>query len=163
MSSRAQGPAQKISGTAQRIAIASDHRGVALKKGLAAFLRARGYTVKDYGPMRETSCDYPLFAEKVARAIQKKICARGVLICNSGIGMSMAANKFKGIRAALCKDMRTARFSRLHNDANVLVLAAASTSREKAKRILAAWLAAPFEGGRHARRVGQMEKIENNR
>ncbi len=160
MLSYAQRVSAQAGGKIKRIAIASDHRGVALKKELVRFLKNHNYRVKDFGPSSDVSCDYPLFGAKVASAVSRGDYQRGVLICNSGIGMSMVSNKFRRVRAALCKDMKIAKFSRLHNDANVLVLAAASTPVAKAKKILGVWLATGFEGGRHARRVEQIHVLE---
>ena len=143
-----------------KIAIGADHGGFILKEKLVKFLESKGHVVADMGTHSEDSCDYPVFAEKVARAISDKEFNMGVLICKSGIGMSMAANKIQGVRAALCLDVKTAQSSREHNDANVLCLAAAKTSSTLAQKILNAWLSADFAGGRHARRVKQMGRLK---
>jgi len=136
-----------------KIAIASDHRGYSLKQILIAYLKQKGNKVFDLGPDTEQSCDYPKFAFLVSDAVSKKKAERGILICNSGLGMTMAANKKKGIRAANCFNLSTARFSREHNDANILVLSAAFTSKQLAKRIVSIWLKTKFSGGRHLKRI----------
>jgi len=141
-----------------KIIIGSDHRGFGLKQELIAFLKKRGYHVTDAGTNSAESCDYPVFAGKVARAVAAKKFGRGILICNSGIGMAMAAGTVKGIRAANCFNLATARFSREHNDANVLVLAAGFVSAAAAKRITAIWLKTEFAGGRHLRRIKMFSK-----
>lgn len=135
------------------IAIGSDHRGFALKKILTEYLKKKGHTVEDMGTHAEDSCDYPEFALKVAHAVAKKQCDRGILICNSGIGMAMAASTVKGVRAANCFNLSMARFSREHNDANVLVLGAAFVSVPLAKRMTGVWLRTVFAAGRHLRRI----------
>jgi len=143
-----------------RIAIGADHGGFKLKKKLIEFLKAKGHVVADLGTHSEKSCDYPSFGYKVAKAVSNGEFSRGILICKSGLGMSMVANKAPGIRAAVCRDIKSAVSSRKHNNANVLTLGAAFTTEKLAKRILSAWLAAEFEGGRHARRVRQIRNIE---
>lgn len=153
-------------GNTMKIAIGADHGGFLLKQKLIKFLEAKGHTVADMGTHTEDSCDYPIFAEKVARAVAAAEFDRGVLICKSGIGMSMAANKIKGIRAALCRDTRDAKTSRQHNDANVLCLSANRTNFSAARNILNTWLNTEFEAGRpaspsgrHKRRIDQMERL----
>ncbi|MFH1459905.1 MAG: ribose 5-phosphate isomerase B [Candidatus Omnitrophota bacterium] len=141
-----------------KIAIGSDHRGVKLKANLINYLKKYGHKVMDMGPSCEVSCDYPEFAFKVAQAVVKKNAERGILICNSGLGMTMAASTVKGIRAANCLNVSMARFSREHNDANVLVLAAGFVKTLQAKRILGVWLKTKFAAGRHARRVKMFNK-----
>ena len=136
-----------------KIIMGSDHRGFRLKQALIAFLTKKGYQVTDAGTHSEESCDYPVFAGQVAQAVAAKKFERGILICNSGIGMAMAAGTVKGIRAANCFNLATARFSREHNDANVLVLAAGFVSMAMAKRITTLWLKTEFAGGRHLRRI----------
>ncbi|MBU0759643.1 MAG: ribose 5-phosphate isomerase B [Candidatus Omnitrophica bacterium] len=143
-----------------RIAIGADHGGFELKEVLVRFLREKGHAVKDFGAFSNQSCDYPLIGYEVARAVAKKGFPRGIVICKTGIGMSMVANKVRGIRAALCDRVDIARSSRLHNDANILVLAATIVNAPKAKRIVAAWLSSPSLGGRHKRRVNQIKEIE---
>lgn len=143
-----------------RIAIGADHGGFKLKEPLARFLRAKGHTVKDVGAFSEEACDYPAIGYKVAKLVAAKSCQKGVLICKTGIGMSMVANKVKGARAALCDREDIARSSKEHNDSNIIVFAANIVTPGKAKKILEAWLAARHLGGRHARRARQIKEIE---
>jgi ribose 5-phosphate isomerase B len=145
------------------IALGADHAGFALKEDVRAWLIERGHRVIDFGTHSTDSVDYPDFAVVVGRAVQDGVAAQGVLVCGSGIGMAIAANKLAGIRAAVAADEETARLSRQHNDANVLALGARATAREQARRILEVWLATAFEGGRHARRVGKLTAIERAR
>jgi ribose 5-phosphate isomerase B len=140
------------------IAIGNDHRGFKLKQALVAHLKKNGHTVEDFGGFSEESCNYPEFAIKVAKSVAKKKNEKGILICNSGIGMAMAASTVKGIRAANCFNLATARFSREHNDANVLVLAAGYLTIPMAKKILNIWLKTDFAGGRHLQRVKMFSK-----
>ncbi|MBU3911298.1 MAG: ribose 5-phosphate isomerase B [Candidatus Omnitrophica bacterium] len=143
-----------------RIAIGADHGGFELKEAIVKFLKKKGHAVKDFGAFSNQSCDYPIIGYKVAKVVAKKGFPRGIVICKTGIGMSMAANKVKGIRAALCSSVDIARSSRLHNDANVLVFAANIVNASKAKKIAAVWLSTPSLGGRHRRRVNQIKKID---
>lgn len=136
-----------------KIAIGSDHRGIDLKKSLILYLKKNGHEVEDCGAYTEESCDYPDIALKVARAVAKKKADRGILICGSGLGMTMAASTVKGIRAANCLNLSLARFSREHNDANVLVIGAMYVGVNLAKRIAGKWLRTSFDGGRHLRRI----------
>ena len=142
------------------VAIGSDHGGFALKAVLRRHLERAGHTVADLGTHSPEPCDYPLIGYRVAQAVAAGRFERGVLICKSGIGISMAANKVPGVRAALCEDVAAARLSRQHNDANVLVLGAQRISQARAQAIVTAWFAAPFDGGRHLRRVRQIGAIE---
>ncbi len=137
--------------------IATDHAGLELKNYTVELLKDKGHEVIDLGPYTKDRVDYPDFAVKVAKAIQEEPEADGILICGSGIGMSMTANRFKGIRAALCHDAYTATMARAHNDANVLCYGERVVGRGVAESILDAWIAGAFEGGRHA---GRVEKIE---
>ncbi|MFA5388555.1 MAG: ribose 5-phosphate isomerase B [Candidatus Omnitrophota bacterium] len=146
-----------------RIAIGADHGGFKLKESLVKYLKSKGHIVKDAGTFSEEGCDYPLIGYEVARLVAKGSYRRGVLICKTGIGMSMVANKVKGVRAALCDRQDIARSSKEHNDSNVLVLAANIVTPRKAKMILETWLAARCLGGRHARRVRQIKQIEGFR
>ena len=141
------------------VIIGSDHRGLAMKAALKEFVQGLGLTVEDAGPFTDGSADYPEFAAKVARAVSSGACDRGMLICGSGIGMSMTANKFRGIRAALCHDGQTAKMCRLHNDANVLVMGE-SVGMELACQMARIWLETPFEGGRHQQRLDMIAAIE---
>ncbi len=135
----------------------SDHAGLALKKKLLEQLAALGHTTEDLGTHAETSCDYPDFAHAVARRVTAEPGTIGLLTCGSGIGMSIAANRHPGIRAALCHDPLEARLCREHNDANVLVLGGRLIGEEMAAEILRVFLATPFSGGRHAGRVRKIE------
>ena len=139
------------------LALGADHGGFDLKEELKAHLAERGLEVVDYGPSSDDSCDYPDFARGVARAVASGECGFGILVCKTGVGMSMAANKVAGARAALVGNEAAATLARQHNDANVLCLAGLNTSADAAKKIVNAFLEAKFEGGRHGRRVGKME------
>ena len=144
------------------VALGADHAGWELKEALKAWLMDGGYQVLDFGTHGPDSVDYPDYALQVAEAVAVGKVERGVLVCGTGIGMTIAANKVSGIRAALCGDVFTARMSREHNDANVLALAGRLTGRETGLEILRAWLDTQFAGGRHARRVdkiGEMERV----
>lgn len=143
-----------------KIAIGSDHGGFQLKEKIAGFLRKKGYKVLDFGTDSLESCDYPLIACEVAKSVAKKKADKGILVCKTGIGNSIVANKVKGIRAALCYNIKAAELSRRHNNSNVLVLGALFTDIAKAKDIMGVWLKTKFEGGRHTRRVKQIERIE---
>jgi len=140
----------------ETVAIAADHGGFDLKSVLVPELRALGNEVLDLGTMSGDAVDYPDFAEAVARAIREGRAARGVLVCGTGIGMSIAANRHREIRAALCHDALTARLARQHNDANVLVLGGRLLGPELAKDCLRVFLTTSFDGGRHARRVAKL-------
>lgn len=146
---------------ADTIAVGADHRGYALKEQLKACLAARGIAVWDAGPESDEPVDYPVYAARVAGAVSEGRCGRGILICGSGIGMSVAANKFGGVRAALCHDLDSARMSRKHNNSNVLVLSAALPAAT-ARDMLAAWIDTPFEGGRHQKRLDLIAAIERD-
>jgi ribose 5-phosphate isomerase B len=143
-------------GSSETIALAADHGGFELKALLAQHLRAKGYEVLDLGTHSLDAVDYPDIAETIVDAIRSGRAVRGVLMCGTGIGASIAANRAPEIRAALCHDVTTARLSRQHNDANVLVLGGRTTGPETAKDCLDVFLATAFEGGRHARRVGKL-------
>ncbi|HEY8496970.1 MAG TPA: ribose 5-phosphate isomerase B [Limnochordales bacterium] len=143
-----------------RIAIGSDHAGFDLKQELMAHLKAAGHTVVDMGTTSRESCDYPDYARLVAEAVAAERCDRGILICGTGIGMSIAANKVPGVRAALCAEPYSARMAREHNDANVLCLGARVTGSGLALEIADAFLAGEFAGGRHARRVDKIRELE---
>ncbi|WP_158047286.1 ribose 5-phosphate isomerase B [Skermanella pratensis] len=140
----------------QKLAIASDHAGFDFKASLKDSLAGQGYEMVDLGAHSTDSVDYPDIAAALAAAIRDGTAERGILICGTGIGISIAANRHAGIRAALCHDTTGARLSRQHNDANVLVMGARVTGIEVAKDCVATFLATPFEGGRHSRRVDKM-------
>ena len=142
-----------------KIAIGSDHRGFETKKMLIRLLESLGNEPKDMGPFSDVPTDYPEFASKVASAVKNNFCDRGVLICGSGIGMSIVANKFKGVRATLCHDLHTAEMCRRHNDSNILVLGESSDA-ELCFNMLKVWLSTPFEGGRHQDRLDLINEIE---
>ena len=142
-----------------RIVIGSDHAGFSLKEEVKTYLAQAGYPVADAGTNSEESVDYPDYGAAVARGVSAGDFDRGILVCGSGVGMSIVANKFPGVRAALCLDEETARMSRLHNDANVLVLAGRRTDHETAKAIVRLWLNTEFEGGRHKIRVDKIGDI----
>lgn len=143
-----------------RLAIGSDFVGYALKEGLKSFLAQRGIEVVDYGTDSEEPCDYPIFARRVAEAVARGECDRGILVCGTGIGMSIAANKVRGVRCALCHDIFTARLARQHNDANILALGARVVSLPHAEQIVAAWLDEEYEGGRHDPRLQMIAEME---
>ncbi len=143
------------------IALGSDHAGYSLKEKIKEFLLSKGYRVLDFGTQSTESTDYPLFAKEVCLSIQRGEAQRGILICGTGIGMAITANKFKGIRAALCLNEYMARMSRKHNDANVLCLGDRVIGDDLALSIVEAWLSTDFEGGRHERRIRLIKEIED--
>lgn len=142
------------------IAIGADHAGFEQKERVKRILEARGHQVLDMGTDSTESTDYPAYAFKVAEAVRDGAAERGVLACDSGNGIAIAANKVEGIRAAIAINRWQAEMARRHNDANVLVLASAVTPKDQEEAILDAWLNAPFDGGRHARRVAQIGEYE---
>jgi RpiB/LacA/LacB family sugar-phosphate isomerase len=139
-----------------KLAIGSDHAGFILKEKIKAQLLAEGHQLSDLGCHSTDSTDYPDYGYAVSRAVAQGVCEKGILICSTGIGMSMTANKVAGIRAALCHDLFTAEMSRRHNDANVLTLGAHSVDEKLGVEIAEKWLATPFEGGRHQLRVDKI-------
>ena len=143
------------------IAIASDHRGFKIKEEIKRYLEENDIKYKDFGTYSEERMDYPEVATKATKAVQNKECELGILICGTGFGMCLVANKFKGIRCTPCYDETTAKFSRMHNDSNVLALGADYVSVNEAICILRMWIATEFEGGRHAERIKIIEEIEN--
>ena len=144
------------------IAIASDHGGYALKEHIKAYLAAKGITCEDFGTNRTESCDYPTFGQAAAQAVADGRCELGIVICTTGIGISISANKVNGIRCALCGDMLSAEMTRRHNDANMLALGAGMVGPILAERIVDAFLTTQFEGGRHQRRVSLLMDIEKD-
>jgi ribose 5-phosphate isomerase B len=142
------------------IALGCDHAGVQLKGAIAELLTSRGLEYKDYGTYDEASCDYPDYAQKVGEAVVRGEAERGILVCGTGVGISIAANKIEGVRAALCSDTFTARMSREHNDSNVLCLGARVVGAGLALDVVAAWLDTSFEGGRHQRRIDKISALE---
>lgn len=144
------------------IYIGADHRGVAFKSKISKIISSLGHNVIDVGAFDEAkTCDYPKVAYKVATQVARARNGRGVLVCMSGIGQAIAANKVRGAYAALCYNAEAAKLSRQHNDANILVLSAKFVRPGQLKDIISVWLTTAFEGGRHQRRVNQMKKIEN--
>ncbi|MBI2900022.1 MAG: ribose 5-phosphate isomerase B [Planctomycetes bacterium] len=143
-----------------KIAVGADHAGFRIKDELKKRLAALGHSVEDAGTDSEQSVDYPDFAERVGRAIAEGRADRGVLVCGTGIGMSIAANKIAGVRAAVVTDPLTAEMSRRHNDANVFCAGARVLAPEKIAELLDLWLKTPFEGGRHERRVEKIRRLE---
>lgn len=142
------------------IALASDHMGLELKRHLQTWLTEKGMVCQDFGTHTAEMCDYPIFAALAAQAVADGRCAQGILICGTGIGMSIAANKHRGIRCALCADAQSARLSREHNDANMLALGAAQVSPTLAQDIVAAFLEAGFQGMQHEKRLAQIRALE---
>lgn len=145
-----------------KIAVGADHAGFETKERVKKFLEARGHQVLDMGTHSTESTDYPGYAFQVAEAVRDGAADRGVLVCDSGNGIAIAANKVEGIRAALAVNPRHAELSRRHNDANVLVLGSMLLPESEEVPTLDAWFAAPFDGGRHARRVGQITDYERS-
>ncbi len=143
------------------IAIACDHAGPALKEEIKALLAEMGETVKDFGTDTPDSVDYPVYAARAARAVASGECDKGIVICGTGIGISMAANKVKGVRCALCSETVSAKLTRMHNNANMVALGARMVGPELAKEIVRVFLTTPFEGGRHQRRVDLVTALEN--
>ena len=144
------------------LGIGCDHGGFALKEELKAHLEERGLEVKDYGIYEEASCDYPDIAKKVADAVVSGECERAILVCGTGIGMSIAANKVPGIRAAVVSDCFSAKLTRQHNDANILCLGGRVVGAGLARLIVDSYLDADFEGGRHKDRIDKITALENN-
>jgi ribose 5-phosphate isomerase B len=144
-----------------RVAIGSDHAGFRLKEKLEQFVKELGHEVDDLGTQDQEPTDYPPICAAVARAVRDGRADRGIVVGGSGQGEQIAANKVRGIRAALCNDLFTARLSRAHNDANVLSIGARIVAPALAREVVALWLDSPFEGGRHLRRVQQIAEIES--
>lgn len=142
-----------------KLLIASDHAGFPLKEKLKIYLEKKGVSVKDLGTYSKERCDYPEYAYELAKGISSGKYKRGILICKSGIGNSIVANRLPRVRAALCYNLKAAKLSREHNDSNVLVLGSAFVKTALAKRMAMAWLNTKFLGGRHKRRVNQIEEI----
>ena len=149
-----------MNNSSEKIALGCDHAAYQLKEQVKAHLEALGLELKDFGTFDESSVDYPDYAFFVGKAVVSGECSRGIVLCGTGIGISMAANKVKGIRCALCGDVLSAEMTRRHNDANMLALGAGITGPMLAERIVDTFLNTGFEGGRHARRVGQIADLE---
>ena len=144
-----------------KIALGCDHGGYLLMQEIKKYLEEAGLPYEDFGTRSQESCDYPVYAEKAARAVASGECSRGILICGTGIGVSICANKIKGIRCALCGDCYSAEYTRRHNDANMLAMGARVTGPGLAVKIADTFLNTGFEGGRHERRVKLMMELEN--
>ena len=144
-----------------KVAIGCDHAGMAMKNQILSVLKGLDMDIMDFGTNNEESCDYPDYGAKVSEAVSDGSVDRGILICGTGIGMSIVANKFPGVRAALCCEDYSAKMSRLHNDANILVLPGRIIESNAAKGIVKTWFETGFEGGRHQRRLDKIKAIES--
>ena len=142
------------------IALGCDHGGYALKEHIKAYLEGKGLSYKDFGTFSTDSCDYPVFGRAAAEAVASGECDRGIVICTTGIGISITANKVKGIRCALCSEPLSAEMTRRHNDANMLAMGAGMVGKNMAERIVDTFLNTAFEGGRHQRRVDLITDME---
>ena len=147
----------------KRIAIGTDHGGYKLKESLKKYLSKKGYKIKDFGTDSDEACDYPIIGYEVAKSVSMGKFKRGILICKSGLGMTIIANKLPRVRSAVCNMVSQAKSSRLHNDTNVLSLAAMYIDFSKAKRIVDTWLKTKALPGRHKRRVNQINKLEKRK
>jgi ribose 5-phosphate isomerase B len=143
-----------------KIALAADHAGFTLKEKVREYLLRKGLEVEDYGPLSLDPVDYPDFAEKVAARVAAKQADFGVLVCGTGLGMALAANKIPGVRATPCNDTLSAHFARAHNDGNVLTLGGRLVDEGAMQKIVDTWLATPFEGGRHERRIEKIDALD---
>ena len=141
-----------------KLAVASEHAGFEMKEEVRKHLEAKGHSVEDFGCCDSESCDYPDYAKKLCEALLNDMVERGVLVCGTGLGMSYAANRYKGIRAALCLNPQMAEMARAHNDANVLVLGARLIDFPAARDIINVWIETPFDGGRHLRRIQKLDE-----
>ncbi|MEA4813743.1 MAG: ribose 5-phosphate isomerase B [Oscillospiraceae bacterium] len=146
-----------------KIALGSDHGGFALKQDVIKYIESKGIEYKDFGTYSTESCDYPVFGEAAAKAVAAGECDRGIVICTTGIGISISANKVKGIRCALCSEPLSAEMTRRHNDANMLAMGGGMINKNMAERIVEVFLNTEFEGGRHQRRIDIISKMEENR
>lgn len=144
-----------------KIAIGNDHTAVEMKNGIVAHLEAKGYEVVNFGTDATDRSDYPIYGKRVADAVASGECDLGVLICGTGIGISLTANKVKGIRAAVCSESYSAKMTRMHNNANIIAFGARVVGQATAEEIVDAFLEAEYEGGRHARRVDMITAVEN--
>lgn len=142
------------------IAIASDHVGLTLKKIIMELLEEKGLEYRDFGAYSKERCDYPVFGSAAAKAVADGTCDRGIVICGTGVGISLSANKIHGIRCVVCSEPYSARLSRLHNNTNMLALGSRVVGEDLARMIVEIWLETPFEGGRHQRRVEQLAVLE---
>lgn len=144
-----------------KIAIGSDHRGIELKSDIINYLTSQKLEYINFGTDSDASVDYPNIVSKVAKSVQSKECEYGILICGTGLGVAITANKFKGIRAANCYNEDMAKYSKLHNNSNIITFGATQNSKEEVIEMLKIWLNTEFEGGRHEKRIKMIEEIEN--
>ena len=146
----------------EKIAISSDHAGYKLKKIISTFLKELDYQVDDMGPQNSESVDYPDYGISLAQAVVERKVPRGVVICGTGIGMSIVVNRFPGIRGTLCSDLYTAKLCREHNDSNVLIMGGRVVGHDLAKEIVRTWLNTPFKGGRHQKRIDKIIQFDKS-
>lgn len=143
------------------IALGSDHVGYVLKQEIIRFLEDRGFDYRDFGTDSQQRCDYPVFAKKAADAVASGACDKGIILCGTGVGISIAANKVHGIRCVVCSEPYSAKLSREHNDSNMLAMGAKVVGTDLALMILEAWLTGEYQGGRHQKRLDMITAIEN--
>jgi len=144
------------------IVIASDHGGFSLKVDIVSFLKELGYEVNDMGPKNQNSVDYPDYGIRIAQAVTQNTNSRGIVICGTGIGMSIVVNRFTGIRGTLCSDLYTAKLCREHNDSNILIMGGRVVGHGLAREIVKVWLSTPFEGGRHQKRLDKINQFDKS-
>jgi ribose 5-phosphate isomerase B len=144
------------------ISIASDHGGFSLKVDIVSFLNELGYEVKDMGPKNQNPVDYPDYGIRIAQVVTQNTGSRGILICGTGIGMSIVVNRFPGIRGTLCSDLYTAKLCRKHNDSNILIMGGRVVGHGLAREIVSVWLNTPFEGGRHQKRLDKINQLDES-
>ncbi len=144
------------------ISIASDHGGFSLKLDIVSFLNELGYEVKDMGPKNQNPVDYPDYGIRIAQVVTQNTGSRGILICGTGIGMSIVVNRFPGIRGTLCSDLYTAKLCRKHNDSNILIMGGRVVGHGLAREIVSVWLNTPFEGGRHQKRLDKINQLDES-
>ncbi len=144
------------------ISIASDHGGFSLKVDIVSFLNELGYEVKDMGPKNQNPVDYPDYGIRIAQVVTQNTGSRGILICGTGIGMSIVVNRFPGIRGTLCSDLYTAKLCRKHNDSNILIMGGRVVGHGLAREIVRVWLSTPFEGGRHQKRLDKINQLDES-
>jgi len=144
------------------IVIASDHGGFSLKVDIVLFLKELGYEVNDMGPKNQNSVDYPDYGIRIAQAVTQNTNSRGIVICGTGIGMSIVVNRFTGIRGTLCSDLYTAKLCREHNDSNILIMGGRVVGYGLAREIVKVWLSTPFEGGRHQKRLDKINQFDKS-
>ena len=144
------------------IVIASDHGGFSLKVDIVSFLKELGYEVNDMGPKNQNSVDYPDYGIRIAQAVTQNTNSRGIVICGTGIGMSIVVNRFPGIRGTLCSDLYTAKLCREHNDSNILIMGGRVVGHGLAREIVKVWLSTPFDGGRHQKRLDKINQFDES-